>query len=142
MPYQVLGASSGAAALTIVWTRSAIGRSRAPISAIFASTSASPSPLLAGGRRRSRTSSFIAAFSSAEKVSEALPVAALADRAEPFFVACFSAMAGHLHRRRGRKRHLGGVVLENDWFRTRRFQGVRDSRRFEEHGYVGVLTPG
>src|SRR5215470_14944788 len=43
IPYQVLGVRSGALALMTAWTRSARARSGAVISAIFASTSLSPS---------------------------------------------------------------------------------------------------
>jgi hypothetical protein len=39
IPYQVFGVSPGAEAVTIAWSRSAMARSRAGISAIFASTS-------------------------------------------------------------------------------------------------------
>src|SRR6185369_14576320 len=52
IPYHVLGASSGALALTRAWSRSAIERSGSGISAIFASTSRSPSSLPARGPRR------------------------------------------------------------------------------------------
>jgi hypothetical protein len=43
MPYQVRGARPGAAFMTIACTRSAIARSESDISAIFASTTSSPS---------------------------------------------------------------------------------------------------
>ena len=45
IPYQVLGERAGALALTMAWTRSAMARSGSGISAIFASTSLSPSAL-------------------------------------------------------------------------------------------------
>src|ERR1043166_8981535 len=64
MPYQVLGASSGAADLMMAWIFFAIARSDGVIALIFSRTSAASSAALAL-RRRSLTSSFIAAFSSA-----------------------------------------------------------------------------
>src|SRR5215212_10149088 len=45
IPYQVLGESPGALALMMAWSRSALARSGPGISAIFASTSLSPSAL-------------------------------------------------------------------------------------------------
>ncbi len=45
IPYQVFGESSGALALMIAWSRLAMARSGPGISAIFASTSRSPSAL-------------------------------------------------------------------------------------------------
>src|SRR3954454_17969427 len=61
IPYQVLGASSGALVVMRAWSRSAMARSGSAISAIFASTSLSPSP----EPRRSLARSFIAGRSSA-----------------------------------------------------------------------------
>src|SRR5436189_643675 len=52
IPYQVLGEMAGALALTMAWSRSAMARSGSGISAIFASTSLSPSALPARGPRR------------------------------------------------------------------------------------------
>src|SRR5437870_839610 len=45
IPYQSLGVRVGALSLMIVWSRLAMVRSRSRISAIFASTALSPSPL-------------------------------------------------------------------------------------------------
>ena len=64
IPYQVFGERSGALALTMAWSRSAIARSGSGISAIFASTSLSPSASLAAAFS-SWARSFIAARSSA-----------------------------------------------------------------------------
>src|SRR5438128_2259255 len=86
IPYQVLGERAGALALMMVWSRSAMARSGFGISAIFASTSLSPSAFFARGPRRasafsSRARSFIAARSSSVNPLTALPVtvALLAD---------------------------------------------------------------
>ena len=49
IPYQVLGERAGALALMMAWSRSAMARSGSGISAIFASTSLSPSALPARG---------------------------------------------------------------------------------------------
>src|SRR5207249_11311482 len=69
IPYQVLGERAGALALMIAWSRLAMARSGAGISAIFASTALSPSALSARRPRRasafnSWARSFIAARSS------------------------------------------------------------------------------
>src|ERR687889_215373 len=64
IPYQVFGERSGAAALTISWSRSAMARSGSCISAIFASTARSPSAFCASAFC-SLARSFIAARSSA-----------------------------------------------------------------------------
>src|SRR5437870_9375018 len=45
IPYQSLGVRAGAVSLMIVWSRLAMARSGSRISAIFASTALSPSPL-------------------------------------------------------------------------------------------------
>src|SRR5712692_5070152 len=86
IPYQVLGESAGALGLMMAWRRSAMARSGFGISAIFASTSLSPSAFFACGPRRasafsSWTRSFIAARSSSVNPLTALPVtvALLAD---------------------------------------------------------------
>src|SRR5438034_6530426 len=70
IPYQVLGDRSGPLALMMAWSRSPRARSGSGISAIFSSTSASPSALAARGPRRAAVFSswawsFIAARSSA-----------------------------------------------------------------------------
>src|ERR1700759_2196673 len=90
MPYHVLGARSGALAVTMAWIRSAITRSVSPISEIFSSTSRSPSALLGRGERLiSLTRSFAAAFSSSVNVPDASPLVRFA----VLFVAVFcSAM--------------------------------------------------
>src|SRR5215218_5982537 len=82
IPYQVFGEREGALALTISWSRLAMARSCPCISAIFASTSLSPSALCARGPRRacafsSWARSFIAARSSSVNPLEFLPVAAV-----------------------------------------------------------------
>src|SRR5881398_3442899 len=84
IPYQVLGERAGALALTMAWSRSAMARSGFGISAIFASTSLSPSALSAFS---SWARSFIAARSSSVNPLTALRVALalLAD----FFVSVF-----------------------------------------------------
>src|SRR5882672_5342390 len=86
IPYQVLGERAGALALIMAWSRVAIARSGLGISAIFASTSRSPSAFFARGPRRasafsSWTRSFIAARSSSVNPLAALLVtlARLAD---------------------------------------------------------------
>src|SRR5215471_17747095 len=83
IPYQVLGARAGAPALTMAWTRSARARSGPVISAIFASTSLSPSALAPRGPRRAAVftswpCSFIAARSSSVNPLGTLPVVLLA----------------------------------------------------------------
>src|SRR5918993_4539832 len=68
MPYQVLGMSCGAAAVTIAWIRSAITRSDSGISLTLASRSASPaarSLLARAAALSSLARSFIAACSAA-----------------------------------------------------------------------------
>src|SRR5881396_3095324 len=101
IPYQVLGERAGALALTMAWSRSAIARSRSGISAIFASTSLSPSPLTARAPRReaafsSWARSLIAARSSSVNPLDALPVVLLADCCVAFFAGFLSAIAKHL----------------------------------------------
>src|SRR5437588_12096267 len=86
MPYQVFGARSGALALTISWIRLAMSRSGFCISAIFASTSRSPSALPFSAVFSSRTRSFIAARSSAVKPVDP----------DPFLEDFVSAIVNHL----------------------------------------------
>src|SRR5438874_3249811 len=79
IPYQVLGERAGALALIMAWMRSAMARSGFGISAIFASTSLSPSAFSARGPRRasafsSWARSFIAARSSSVNPLTPLPV--------------------------------------------------------------------
>src|SRR3954447_18071787 len=72
MPYQVLGAKSGALAVTVTWTRSAIARSAGSIFAMLSSRACSPSAFLAPLLPSARSSSarcFIAARSAAVKPS-------------------------------------------------------------------------
>src|SRR3989475_7097810 len=92
IPYQVLGERAGARALRMAWSRSAMARSGSGISAIFASTSLSPSAFFARGPRRasvfsSWARSFIAARSSSVNPLTPLPVtvALLADFCVSFF---------------------------------------------------------
>src|SRR5918912_164072 len=63
IPYQVLGDNAGAVVLMIAWSRWAMALSCFGISAIFASTSLSPSALPARAAFTSRARSFIAACS-------------------------------------------------------------------------------
>src|SRR3989442_1192495 len=79
IPYQVLGERAGALALMTAWSRSAMARSGFGMSAIFVSTSLSPSACFERGPRRasafsSWTRSFIAARSSSVNPLTALPV--------------------------------------------------------------------
>ena len=96
IPYQVLGARAGALAVTMAWSRSAIARSGSGISAIFASTSLSPSCRARAAAFGSRARSRIAARSSA---------------VNPFFAGFLSAMAAHLRCRRSVRRasEVGGA---------------------------------
>src|SRR5215212_4619200 len=102
IPYQVLGERAGALALMRAWSRSAMARSGSGISAIFASTSLSPSALPARGPRRaaafsSWARSLIAARSSSvNPLDVALPVVLLADCCVAFFAGFLSAIAKHL----------------------------------------------
>jgi hypothetical protein len=101
IPYQVFGERAGALALMMAWSRSAMARSGSGMSAIFASTSLSPSALCARGPRRaaafsSWTRSFIAARSSSVNPLDALPVVLVADCCVPFFAGFLSAIAKHL----------------------------------------------
>src|SRR5438105_2230538 len=98
IPYQVLGERAGALALMMAWSRSAMARSRSGISAIFASTSLSPSALPARGLRReaafsSWARSLIAARSSSVNPVDALAVVLLADCCVAFFAGFLSAIA-------------------------------------------------
>jgi hypothetical protein len=81
IPYHSPGERSGALALMTAWSRPAMARSGSGISAIFASTSLSPSGLPARGTRRaaafsSRARSFIAARSSSVNPSYVLSLVA------------------------------------------------------------------
>src|SRR5262249_9422486 len=101
IPYQVLGERADALALMMAWSRSAMARSRSGISAIFASTSLSPSALSAPGWRRaagfcSWTCSLIAARSSSVNPLDALPVFLVADCFVPVFAGFRSAIAKFL----------------------------------------------
>src|SRR2546427_2060426 len=89
-PYQVFGERAGALALTTAWSRLAIARSRAGISAIFASRSLSPSALSAA-TFSSLTRSFIAPSSSSVNFADVclIAVVLLAD-------FCFAFIGGFL----------------------------------------------
>src|SRR6266702_827911 len=100
IPYQSLGERAGALALMMAWSRLAMTRSGFGISAIFASTSLSPSVLSPLGPRRaaafsSRARSFIAARSSSVNPLDVLPIAVvlLADFCVTFVAVFFSAIA-------------------------------------------------
>src|SRR5215217_7334882 len=100
IPYHVFGERSGALALIIAWSRSAIARSASGISPIFASTSLS-APAREPRRASafsSRARSFIAARSSSVKpfVFLLLAVALLTDFCVPFFAGFLSAIANLL----------------------------------------------
>src|SRR5918992_815947 len=87
----------------IAWSRLAIARSGPCISAIFASTSRSPSSLFLLARAsafNSRARSFIAARSSSVNPLDVLPVAVvlLGDFCAVFFAGFLSAIAKHLLR--------------------------------------------
>jgi len=73
IPYQVFGERTGALALMIAWSRLAMARSGCGISAIFASTSLSPSAFSARGAARLRLQPFIAARSSSVNPLDFLP---------------------------------------------------------------------
>src|SRR5579864_6786583 len=100
IPYHSLGDRSGVLALMTAWSRRALARSASRISAIFASTSPSPSALPAREPRRvaafsSWARSFIAARSSPENPSYVvLPVAVA--RLARLAGSCVSLMAGFL----------------------------------------------
>src|SRR6266581_3964208 len=85
IPYQSLGERAGALALMTAWSRLPMARSAARISAIFASTSLSPSALCAA-TFISWTRSFMASRSSSVNPSYLFSVAAalLADFCVPF----------------------------------------------------------
>ena len=88
IPYQVFGSRDGALALTIAWNRSAITRSDFGISAIFSSTSRSPSALRAP-RRASAFRSWTVSFKAASSSSVRTPadVSVLVVRLAGFFVS-------------------------------------------------------
>src|SRR5215213_4715116 len=78
IPYQVFGESSGALAVMMAWSRSAMDRSGSDISAILVSRSRSPAALSLFARASAFSSlarSFIAARSSAVNPSDVLGVA-------------------------------------------------------------------
>src|SRR5256886_9464573 len=79
IPYQVFGESVSALALMTAWSRLAMPRSGSGISAIFASTSLSPSASPERARRRSLRVSFIAARSSSESNLDSLVLVLRAD---------------------------------------------------------------
>src|SRR5581483_7651796 len=88
IPYQVFGERAGALALMIAWSRLAMARSGSGISAIFASTSLSPSALFARASAfNSWARFFIAARSSSVNPPDFLLIAVvlLADFCVSFF---------------------------------------------------------
>src|SRR6202162_3918617 len=96
MPYQVLGLRVGALALTMAWIPSAMARSGFAISAIFASTSLSPSTLPERARRRSLRVSLIAARSSGDNKASPLPAVRRTDVCAAFFLLMLLLLkAGH-----------------------------------------------
>jgi hypothetical protein len=95
IPYHVLGDRVGALALMMAWSRSARTRSGSAISAIFASTSLSPSALLDPRRPgvfTSRARSLTAARSSSVNPLDAWPRAGLADCCAAFIVGFLSVI--------------------------------------------------
>src|SRR5262245_51466114 len=99
IPYQVLGVRSGALALMIAWSRLAMARSGLPISAIFASTSLSPSAFPPRERFSSWARSFIAARSSSVNPVDLLALAVV--RLAGFFVSFAGLMETSLCGGRG-----------------------------------------
>src|ERR687897_1704462 len=98
IPYQVFGERRGALALTIAWIRSAMTRSGSGISAIFASTSLSPSAFAARVLRRasaftSWARSFIADRSASVNPSDFLPLAVV-DSCVAFFALIVPSCGG------------------------------------------------
>src|SRR6266516_1667326 len=79
IPYQVFGERVGALALMTAWSRVAMPRSGSGISAIFVSTSLSPSASPERARLRSLRVSFIAARSSSESNLDSLVLMLRAD---------------------------------------------------------------
>src|SRR5450759_272235 len=104
IPYQVFGASAGAAALIREWSFLATVRSGSCIFAIAASSSVSPSALAASAFS-SRARSRIAAFSSSVNPLDVLPIAValLAAFCVTFFAGFLSAIAKHLGAPKNRK---------------------------------------
>src|ERR1700719_4668004 len=86
MPYHVFGVRFGALAFTMAWIRSAMMRSGFAISAIFASTSLSPSTLPERARRRSLRVSLIAARSSGDNKASPVPAVRRIDGCAAFFL--------------------------------------------------------
>src|SRR3989304_5137928 len=96
IPYQVFGERAGALALMLAWSRSAMARSGSSISAIFASTSLSPSALFLFARASAFSSwarSFIAARSSSVHPSDVLSML-FADFCVAFFAFIVPSCAG------------------------------------------------
>src|SRR4029450_12155637 len=120
IPYQVFGDRSGALALMIAWSRSAMARSGSGISAIFASTSRSPAALSLSARASAFSSlarSFIAACSSAVNPSYFLlvTVVRLADLRAPLVAVLLSATTKHLFRTAQRCSGSRVVVICTPW---------------------------
>src|SRR5205823_10327304 len=114
IPYQVLGERAGALTLMMAWSRAAIPRSCSGISAIFASTSLSPSALPARGLRReaafsSWARSLIATRSSSVNPLDAVPAVLLADCCVAFLEGFLSDIAKFL----GKGRVNGDVHDDN-----------------------------
>src|SRR6516165_11043121 len=102
IPYQVFGARAGALALMIAWSRLAMVRSGSDISAIFASTSLSPSALFLFARASAFSSwarSFIAARSSSVNPLDFLLIAVVLLALRIFlviFILLWLAVAAYL----------------------------------------------
>src|SRR5215211_330657 len=134
IPYQVLGERAGAPALMMACSRSAMARSGSGISAIFASTSLSPSALPARGPRRapafsSWARSLIAARSSSVNPLDALPVVLLADCCVAVFAGFLSAMRGTSVRGTGPSRLTSGKGNGRTVARTELAREPRSRRR-------------
>src|SRR3981081_4459217 len=115
IPYQVLGERAGALALMMAWSRSAMARSGPRISAIFASTSRSPSALRAAALS-SWARFLIAARSSPVNPWDVLPLAVvlLAEFCVAFVPGFLSAIvfADLLRAALGLPRKALGILLK------------------------------
>src|ERR1700733_10548036 len=100
MPYQVLGDSSGAVAVTVTWTRSAIARSSGAIAAMLSRTACRPSAFLAPLLPSARSSAarfFIAARSAALKPSDVIVAVSADIRLLPFLTLGGPGVRPSLH---------------------------------------------
>src|SRR5436309_9633697 len=141
IPYQSLGERAGALALTMAWSRSALVRSGSGISAIFASTSLSPSALPARGPRRaaafsSWARSLIAARSSSVNPLE---VVLLENRCVPVFAGFLSAIANLLRAPRWRRSRARFVSVKAPLVEHFAFAAERSGARLSRARPTGDL---